>query len=145
MSNSATVDLVNESGISIPVTESSLLSCIEKVSNGEKKAFSLVEVVFVDEDKIVEINTQHLSRTYITDIITFDYTDEDSEAIEGTLYCCAQQIVEQAEEFGESLLREFHRIIIHGLLHLCGYDDSNDTAKAQMTKLEDLYLDQISL
>ncbi|TNE74096.1 rRNA maturation RNase YbeY [bacterium] len=143
--NSVTIEVANESGIQVPITQEKVAACINVVSKGEQKEFSLVEVVYVDANQIVEINTQHLERTYVTDIITFDYTDDEEDGIEGTLYCCAQRIEEQAVEFEENVNREFHRIVIHGLLHLCGYDDSTDVLKAEMTRLEDLYLEQISL
>lgn len=137
------VELINQTDLILPVDVSSIEQCVISVSEGEQICFSLVEVVFVTEEKIVEINTEHLGRTYITDIITFDYTDEDSEFVEGTLFCCASRIVEQAAEFSEPEQREYHRIIVHGLLHLCGYSDETDSLKSEMTKKEDFYLEKL--
>jgi rRNA maturation RNase YbeY len=95
----------------------------------------------VDEDEIVRINKEHLDRDYVTDIITFRYDESDADAIEGTMFCCAPRIAEQAEEFNESRKREFLRIYIHGLLHLIGYEDKSDQQKKEMTAKEETYLD----
>lgn len=141
--NHTHIVLANESEIQVPVTEESILSCVSALTKGEEVEFALIEVVYVDSDKIVEINSQHLNKNYITDIITFDYSEED-EPIEGTLYCCAPRIQEQAVEFGEPEIKEFHRIIIHGLLHLCGYEDTTDVLKMKMTQKEDHYLSLVT-
>jgi rRNA maturation RNase YbeY len=96
----------------------------------------------VDEDEIVRINKDHLDRDYVTDIITFRYDEpEDKEQIEGTMFCCAPRITEQAKEFNESPKREFLRIYIHGLLHLIGYEDKSDEQKKLMTGKENTYMD----
>ncbi|HBQ58395.1 MAG TPA: rRNA maturation RNase YbeY, partial [Balneolaceae bacterium] len=109
----------------------------------ESAKFELVELVYVSEDEIVRINKEHLDRDYVTDIISFRYDDDedsgDNTAIEGTLFCCAPRIKEQAEDFGETADREFKRILIHGLLHLIGYDDRSEAEKKRMTELENTY------
>ncbi len=143
--NDISISLCNETEAAIPVSEESILDCVLAVGLGEQKEFSFIEVVYVSAEKIAEINSEHLGKTYVTDIITFDYTDSDEDEIEGTLFCCESRISEQALEFNEPLKKEFHRIIIHGLLHLCGYLDSTEELKKQMTAKEDLYLSKISL
>jgi len=102
----------------------------------------MLEVVYVDEPEIVRVNKEHLDRDYITDIITFRYDDDPShKQVEGTLYCCAPRIKEQAAEFESSEEREFRRIFIHGLLHLLDYDDQTDDQRQQMRQLENRFLD----
>lgn len=104
----------------------------------------VIEVVFVDEDKILQINNDHLNHDYVTDVITFQYSDKsDLQNIEGTLYCCLPQISRQAREHSQPVKKECLRIIIHGLLHLCGYSDHTDTEKDTMTDKEDLYLSKV--
>lgn len=136
-------ELFNNSGTDVPVNREQLLSLLNTLSEGESVEFSLLELVYVDEQEIVRINSDFLDRDYITDIITFRYDEEESDdasGIEGTLYCCAQRIQEQAGEFGSSRQEEFKRIFVHGLLHLCGYDDQDKASKATMTRLENHYL-----
>jgi rRNA maturation RNase YbeY len=140
--NKPIIQLYNESGIEIPLTQ----SITEKVGNlvfdSEGVSLQSLEIVFVDEDKIVEINEMHLGRDYVTDIITYHYQDEN-EPVEGTVFCCAQRIFEQAKELETEPKQEFLRIYIHGLLHLCGYNDTTTEEKLQMTQKENEYLIQI--
>lgn len=102
----------------------------------------MIEAVYVDEPEIIRINQEHLERDYVTDIITFRYDDDpEHRHVEGTLFCCAPRITEQAGEFNSSEEREFRRILIHGLLHLLDYEDQTDDERRQMRKLENRYLD----
>lgn len=142
------LEIFNESGQSIPLDKNQFENIISKVSEGEKVNFTLVEIVYVDETGIQNVNTEYLGRDYITDIITFNYTDDsvvtNKADIEGTIYMCPQRIIEQAKELNVEQNEEFKRIFIHGLLHLCGYNDDTKVQKLQMTKKEDQYLAQSS-
>lgn len=147
MSNDPSIlQIFNESDEDIPISQAQADHILEKISSREKVGFTLVEVVFVDEQEIVRINSEHLDRDYVTDIISFRYDDGidqdviDNTAIEGTLYCCAPRIREQSAEFEQPVAKEFARILIHGLLHLIGYDDGTQEEKLAMTELENTYL-----
>jgi rRNA maturation RNase YbeY len=132
----------NESGESVPVDEQELLKLIDITEQNENVHFREIELVYVDEDEIVRINHEFLDRDYITDIITFRY-DEDDQAIEGTLYCCAPRIIEQSADFEDDPKTEFLRVFVHGLIHLAGHDDQTPEDKKQMTDLEDQYLNAL--
>lgn len=135
------IQIFNQTNLSIPLEQSFCEAVAKQLADKEECSFNFVEVVYVDEDKIVEINSEHLDRDYVTDIITFRYDDSDlNQDIEGTMFCCAPRIVEQAQEFNESKEREFLRIYIHGLLHLIGYEDQSKEEKEQMTQKEESYL-----
>jgi rRNA maturation RNase YbeY len=138
------LQLFNESDEKVPLSQSKAETILRIISDKEKVTFSLVELVFVNEEEIVRINKEHLNRYYVTDIISFRYNDEpgleDNTALEGTLFCCAPRIIEQSAEFKEPVEREFQRIFIHGLLHLIGYEDSKAKEKEAMTELENRYL-----
>lgn len=133
------VEVFNESGIPLPDLEERFAKILKSISEREKVTFGFVEVVFVDEEKIIEVNKEYLSKDYITDIISFHY-HEKGEDIEGTLFCCAQQIKEQAEGLGEEFETELSRIFIHGCLHLIGYEDTTPIEKSAMTQKENEYL-----
>ncbi len=136
------IQIFNQTNVSIPLEQSFCEAIAKQLSDKEECSFNFVEIVYVDEDKIVQINSEHLDRDYITDIITFRYDDSDhNKEIEGTMFCCAPRIVEQAKEFNESPEREFLRIYIHGLLHLAGYEDQSPEQKEQMTQKEEFYLE----
>ena len=143
-SESSILQIFNESDEKIPLKQSKATTILNKLAENENATFSAIELVYVDEQEIVRINKEHLNRYYVTDIISFRYDDGlesgDNTAIEGTLFCCAARIIEQSAEFKEPVEREFQRIFIHGLLHLIGYQDSEESDKAKMTELENKYL-----
>lgn len=129
------------SNITIPVQRKQFESVLKAVETLENVRFQEIELVYVDEKEIVRINQVHLKRDYITDIITFRYDDENSQAIEGTLFCCSPRIKEQSEELGIDESLEYLRIFTHGLLHLAGYDDQTADQKEIMTQKENEILE----
>lgn len=129
----------NESGMEVFFDETDLVRLISVLDIGEKRNFELVEVVFTDDDAILKINREYLDHDYVTDIVTFPYHD-DGEGIEGTLYCCTPQIKRQSNEFDVSFEREILRVVVHGLLHLIGYDDGTGQERQQMHQLENKYM-----
>jgi rRNA maturation RNase YbeY len=138
------IQLFNTSGIEIPIMETDAIFLLDAVSKHFEVDFELVEVVYVDEAEIQRINTEYLNHEYVTDIITFRLDEQQADsAIEGTIYCCAQRIFEQAEEFDQQPRTEFLRVLIHGLIHLNGYNDQTPEEKKEMTRLEDHFLDLI--
>ena len=136
------LEIFNPSGYKLPFNLSLVPRLIRLIENGENTLFSSLEIIFTNEDEIIGINSKYLNRDYVTDIISFRYDEDDTnQAIEGSLYCCTPRIEEQSRELKIKPRDEYLRIIIHGLLHLAGYDDQSDENKKQMTKLEDHYLD----
>lgn len=136
------IQVFNQTNHSLPLEKSIFQDLALSISDRESASFRFIEIVYVDEDLIVRINKEYLDRDYITDIITFRYDESEGKSeIEGTIFCCAPRIAEQAEEFNEPTEREFLRVYIHGLLHLMGYDDQTDEDKKQMRAKEDEYID----
>ncbi len=135
------LQIFNTTSMDFPCKEIDCRKVFEFVAKHEKVTFELVETAYVDEQEIARINKEFLKRDYVTDIISFRYDEDASNTkIEGTLYCCLPRIIDQAKEFGEVPEKECLRILIHGLLHLIGYEDQSDQEKKEMTRLEDLYL-----
>ena len=141
---SRTLCINNISGIELPLVEKDLHQMVMSIETELNVSFREVELVFVDENEIVRINREHLNRDYVTDIISFNYNETDQRYIEGTLYCCAQRIKEQSGEFQTEPRHEFQRVVIHGLLHLTGYNDQTSQDKDNMTKLENRILSLIN-
>jgi probable rRNA maturation factor len=131
------VQLFNTTTDELPIDQTQLQRLALIVCDLRKVAFEMVEVVYVDTTNIVEINKTYLERDYITDIITFRLDEGDNMAIEGTIYCCAPRIKEQAAELGQDETTEFARIAAHGFLHLSGMDDQDEVSKEAMTRAED--------
>lgn len=139
------LELINQTHSQVPVEQPLLLQLLNLFEDKFSISFQSVELVYVDENEIVRINNEHLQRDYITDIISFQYHEKNSEKIEGTLFCCAPRIYEQSEEHKTESRQEFYRIFIHGLLHLCGYDDQTPHQKEEMSSLENHFLNKINL
>lgn len=134
------ITIFNKTDLEIPLSEDEAKKITELLSKRENRTFSFVEVVYVNEEGIISVNKKFLNRDYVTDIISFHYSDDSNDDIEGTLYCCAPRIVEQADEYNQNYKTEFLRIFIHGLLHLIGYEDQTKEEQMEMREKEDYYL-----
>lgn len=138
------LDLINESAAPVPIDQSTAMACIRAVSESEGVSFAMVELVYVTEDEIIDVNKHHLGKEYVTDIISFHYHDAGATTdLEGSLVMCASRIHEQAKELGVDATHEFKRVLVHGLLHVVGHDDSTPELKAGMTTKEDDILSRI--
>ena len=94
-----------------------------------------IAYIFVDDEKILEVNRQYLGHDYYTDIITFDYCEGD--VISGDLFICLDTVRTNAEQVGATYEEELHRVIIHGILHLCGINDKGPGEREIMEAAED--------
>lgn len=104
----------------------------------EGKIAGEISFIFCSDDYLLEINRQYLNHDYYTDIITFDYVE--NEIISGDIFISIDRVKENASEFKLSFQNELNRIMIHGVLHLIGYKDKEEDEKVLMTTKEDYYL-----
>ncbi|MBS1492142.1 MAG: rRNA maturation RNase YbeY [Bacteroidetes bacterium] len=112
---------------------------ITKVLQTENHSLSFLNLIFCDNKTIRDYNNKFLSHDYNTDIITFfDY--DETNIMYGELLISVDQVKLNAKDYSTTFNKELKRVIIHGVLHLCGYDDKTKTAKAKMRKREDFYL-----
>lgn len=95
---------------------------------------------FMSDDDLLEVNKAALNHDYYTDIITFDYTD-DEDISHSEIMISLDRVKENATEHNESYLRELHRVCIHGMLHISGLDDQTDDEKQKMRLEENRILD----
>ena len=102
-----------------------------------------INIILCDDPSILEINNQFLGHDYYTDIITFDYTEEN--VINGELYISIDTVRANAQEYVQSFPDELHRVIIHGILHLCGLDDHCEEDIKEMREAENLSLEKLSV
>lgn len=107
---------------------------IKKVAASHGKKTGDIAYIFCDDNKILEINNSYLQHDYYTDIITFDYTEND--LISGDIFISLDTVKSNAEQFGTDYTEEIHRIIIHGILHLCGINDKGPGEREMMTQHE---------
>lgn len=116
---------------------------IKEVARSYGNKVGDVSYIFCSDEKILEINKEYLQHDYYTDIITFDYTDEN--VISGDLFISLDTVESNSKEFGTDYLEELHRIIIHGILHLCGINDKGIGEREHMTQCENEALGLLSL
>lgn len=100
-----------------------------------------INYIFCDDSKILELNRQFLNHDYYTDVITFDYTSGNT--LNGDIFISLDTVATNAEQVGCDFQEELHRILVHGLLHLCGQDDKTPETRSQMTIKENLALGKI--
>ena len=110
-------------------------SWIRRVAASYGNKIGEVGYLFVNDDKILEVNNEYLGHDYYTDIITFDYTEGDT--LNGDLVISLDTIRTNAEKFGRPYDEELHRVIIHGILHLCGINDKGPGEREIMEAAED--------
>lgn len=104
----------------------------------EKKELGFLNFIFTSDKNLLSINQAYLDHDTYTDIITFDYGD--GHVISGDIYLSIDRIRENTETYKTSFINELHRVIIHGVMHLCGYADKRPEDKTHMTEKEDYYL-----
>jgi probable rRNA maturation factor len=115
-----------------------LKTWFEYVLSFEKRSLGDINFVFSSDDYVLQINQQYLNHDYYTDIITFNYNKK--QVINGDIFISIDTIKVNASEFSGSFVEELHRVMIHGILHLIGYNDSNADEVIQMRTKEDFYL-----
>ena len=101
-----------------------------------------IAYIFCTDKRILEVNKQFLQHEYYTDIITFDYSEEST--ISGDIFISTETVQSNAEEFKVSFDEELKRILIHGILHLCGQDDKTPELRLEMTRKENSALKMYS-
>ena len=97
------------------------------------------DIIFTSDEKLLEINKEFLAHDYYTDIITFDYCE--GKIVSGEIYISIERVKENAVKYEVTLKKEIKRIVFHGFLHLCGYNDENEKERELMRQMEDMYLD----
>ena len=126
-----------------PSIDSSLItSWVKNVAMDYGFRLGDVSYIFVDDAEILRVNRQFLDHDYYTDIITFDYSS--GSVISGDLFISLDTVRTNAEGLGVAYDQELLRVIIHGILHLCGLKDKGPGERAQMEAAEDLALAKLS-
>ncbi|ALO49719.1 rRNA maturation RNase YbeY [Hoylesella enoeca] len=116
---------------------------IETVAATYDRRIGEIGYMFVDDEKILEVNREYLGHDYYTDIITFDY--DESDVLNGDIVISVDTVRSNAEQFGKSFDDELHRVIIHGILHLCGINDKGPGERELMEAAEDRALTLLKL
>ena len=113
-------------------------SWLKAASLKESYGIDSLGYVFCSDDFLLEINQQFLDHDTLTDIVTFDYTE--GTILNGEIYISTDRVADNAKDFNVDFDTELRRVIIHGLLHMCGYGDKTEDEKSRMRSKEDEYL-----
>ena len=122
--------------------ESAYSSWIESVINHEGKEVGEIEYIFVSDDYLYELNQKFLNHDTLTDIITFDNTLGD--VLGADIFISIERVQENSDVYGNSFKEELRRVMVHGVLHLCGYKDKSEQDIKLMRRKEDQYLSDFS-
>ena len=130
----------NTDGVKMPkIKRKDTTAWIKAVAQSYGKKVGEVGYMFVNDEKILEINNEYLGHDYYTDVITFDY--DEGDVVNGDIVISLDTVRTNAEMFGKAYEDELYRVIIHGILHLCGLNDKGPGEREIMEKAENKALE----
>ncbi|MFV0565009.1 MAG: rRNA maturation RNase YbeY [Flavobacteriaceae bacterium] len=121
--------------------ETKLSTWIKNVIVSEGFKLEEINYVFCNDDYLHKLNVEFLEHDTLTDIISFDYTV--GTLIQGDIFISVERVEDNAKDFNVPFLTELYRVMVHGVLHYCGYKDKTDANAKQMRSKEDFYLAQM--
>jgi len=134
---------INEPPVNYRLQQKKILrNWIYSAIQAEKKQLIQLNYIFCTDDFLLKLNKKHLNHNYFTDILTFDNSDINIE-IEADIFISIDRVKDNAKMLKTLLSQELHRVIIHGVLHLCGYKDKTKTEQQNMRTREDFYLKRL--
>lgn len=111
---------------------------LQAVIQKESKVLGELNYIFMSDEALLQMNKEYLNHDYFTDIITFDYCE--GHLISGDLFISIDSVADNAKKYHSEFLLELKRVMVHGVLHLIGYNDKDDNEQLIMRKKEDLYI-----
>ena len=130
----------NTDGVRMPkIKRKDTTAWIKAVAQTYGRKVGEVGYMFVNDEKILEINNEYLGHDYYTDVITFDY--DEGDVVNGDIVISLDTVRTNAEMFGKAYEDELYRVIIHGILHLCGLNDKGPGEREIMEKAENKALE----
>ena len=121
--------------------ETQLSDWIVKVISKEGCKLEEINYIFCDDDYLLKLNVEFLNHDTLTDIISFDYSV--GKIIQGDIYISIERVKDNAVDFKVSTLEELYRVMVHGVLHYCGYNDKSEDEERVMRQKENHYLKQL--
>ena len=122
--------------------EAQLSEWIKKVISAEGYKLEEVNYIFCDDQYLLKLNVEFLDHDTLTDIISFDYSV--GKIIQGDVFISVERVADNAKDFNVSMLEELQRVMVHGILHYCGYNDKSESEEIVMRQKEDYYLKQLA-
>ena len=135
------VQLLYDMEKAVDLDDGWLNSTCTNILNDNNQITGTISIILSNDNKLQQLKKQYFHQDVLTDVITFNLEDE-GDPLEGEIYISLTRVSENARKFKQEIGRELKRVIIHGCLHLLGYDDRTPKEKKTMTILEDHYLSQ---
>ena len=123
--------------------ESKVSSIIKHILESEGVRNGKITLIFGSDELLTDLKKKYFNKNHFTDVIAFRLNEDDETDLEGEIYISLPRSVENAAKFNEPFDRELGRLLVHGGLHLMGYEDESKNDKKAMTEKENKYLDQI--
>lgn len=124
------------------INEEEIISVLKEIIDSNHQILDYINIIFCSDSYLLSINQNFLSHDYYTDIITFHYSEEK---IASDIYISIDRVNENARKENVSFINELSRIMIHGVLHLVGFDDKEPEAKKEMTSQENFYIEKMNV
>lgn len=141
MGNSITaVNFLTADVTFIPKKKKILRHWINQIAKNHQCLVEQIDFIYCSDSYLLTLNQEYLNHNTFTDIITFDYGNSKTntlKSISGEIYISIERVKENAKIFSTSYTNELHRVMIHGVLHLCGFKDKKEKEKEQMRMQED--------
>ncbi len=135
------IEIINDTSFK-GIPRKALYNAITNVLNHFKVTSATINLIMVNNEQILKMNKQYLGHNYITDVISFNLSENQDDVI-GEVYICLPQAQRQAIEYKTTFKNELLRLAIHGILHILGFTDSKLEEKNKMTKMENFFLNKI--
>ena len=133
------LQIINQKFITYKLDTLKISKIVDNIFINEKKLYQSISIILEDDDFLKNLKNQYFNQDMYTDVISFNLEDS-GQPIDGEIYISLPRVNDNSSSYSNNLNIEFKRIIIHGLLHLVGYDDQTDKEKEQMTNLENQYI-----
>ncbi len=133
------LQIINQKFITYKLDTLKISKIVDNIFTNEKKLYQSISIILEDDDFLKNLKNQYFNQDMYTDVISFNL-EESGQPIDGEIYISLPRVNDNSSSYSNNLNIEFKRIIIHGLLHLVGYDDHTDKEKEQMTNLENQYI-----
>jgi len=133
------IEIINNIFSEYQFNKIKISNILDTIIKNENCSFSVVNIILENDEFLRNLKKKYFNQDVYTDVISFNLEDSDAP-IEGEIYISLPRIIANAKKYRNSLNNEFKRIVIHGLLHLVGYNDLTNLDKKQMTSLEDKYI-----
>ena len=135
-------ECINNKFTNHKISNSIISKILKLLTKNEQKEINSLNIIIEDDEFLKELKKKYFNQDIYTDVITFNLEDKN-EPIDGEIYISLPRIIDNSKTYNSNVSQEFKRVMIHGVLHLFGYEDITLNQKKEMTSLEDKYINLV--